>query len=495
VTDGPAAPRYYPVALDLRGRRCVVIGGGSLAEQKVLGLCDAGARVTVVSPSLTPALEELARRRVIDVRQRHYRRGDLRDAWLAIAAADDRAVNAAIWEEAERLGTPLNAVDDVPHCSFIAPAVHRAGDITVTVSTAGKSPAMAVRLRERIARTIDAADAGLVDLLGTLRPEVARRVPDAAARARLWYEIVNSDVVDYVRTGDLDGARARIESLIRGQLDGAGAAARAAEGGDPPARAAAPAPREGVVYLVGAGPGDPGLMTVRGLALLRAADAVVYDRLVPPSLVELARESAERFFVGKHPAEGGVPQSRIADLLIALARRHAVVVRLKGGDPFVFGRGAEELEALDRAGIRGAVVPGVTSAVAVPAAAGIPVTHRRHASAFAVITGHECAGSSDLDWSALARMPTLVVLMGLRSLSHVTARLLAHGAAPDTPAAVIAEGTLPTMRTVVATIATIAAEVDVAGIESPATLIVGNVVRVRAGSAGPGAPALEVTRA
>jgi uroporphyrin-III C-methyltransferase len=236
-------------------------------------------------------------------------------------------------------------------------------------------------------------------------------------------------------------------------------------------------------------------MTVRGLALLRAADAVVYDRLVPPSLVELARESAERFFVGKHPAEGGVPQSRIADLLIALARRHAVVVRLKGGDPFVFGRGAEELEALDRAGIRGAVVPGVTSAVAVPAAAGIPVTHRRHASAFAVITGHECAGSSDLDWSALARMPTLVVLMGLRSLSHVTARLLAHGAAPDTPAAVIAEGTLPTMRTVVATIATIAAEVDVAGIESPATLIVGNVVRVRAGSAGPGAPALEVTRA
>jgi uroporphyrin-III C-methyltransferase/precorrin-2 dehydrogenase/sirohydrochlorin ferrochelatase len=461
---------YYPVALDLRERRCVVIGGGSLAEQKVLGLREAGARVTVVSPTLTPALEELARRHAIDVRRRHYRRGDLRDARLAIAATDDRAGNAAVFAEAEALGIPLNAVDDVPHCSFIAPAIHREGPITVTVSTAGKSPAMAVRLRERIAKVVTRADARLVELLGELRPEIAARIPDAATRAKLWYEIVDSGATD----------RNQIESLIR-RFEGTDAPARAAEGGDPPARAGASVPRTGVgtVYLVGAGPGNPGLITVRGLELLRSADAVVYDRLVSTALVELTRDSAERFFVGKHPAEGGVAQERIADLLIELARKHAVVVRLKGGDPFVFGRGAEECEALRDAGLAFEVVPGITSAVAAPASAGIPVTHRDYASGFAVITGHECEGSSDLDWDALARMPTLVVLMGLRGLAEIAERLVAHGAAAATPAAVIARGTWPDERVVVATLGTIAAEADVAALESPATLVVGDVVRVR----------------
>ena len=467
---------YYPVALDLRDRRCVVVGGGSLAEQKVLGLREAGARVTVVSPTLTPALEELARQHAIDVRRRHYRRGDLQGARLAIAATEDRAINPAVFAEAEELGIPLNAVDDVPHCSFIAPAIHREGPITVTVSTAGKSPAMAVRLRERIAKIVTPADGQLVDLLGSLRPEIAARLPDAAVRARLWYEIVDSDVIAYLRRSDVSGARDRVESLVQ-QAEGPGAPARAAEGGDPPALAGAPGP--GLVYLVGAGPGDPGLLTVRGLELLRSADAVVYDRLVPAALVELARDSAERFFVGKHPEDGGVPQSRIAELLVELAHKHAVVVRLKGGDPFVFGRGAEECEALRDAGVPFAVVAGVTAAVAAPGSAGIPLTHRDHASGFAVITGHECEGPTDLDWSALARMPTLVVLMGLRGLSDIAERLMAHGAAAGTPAAVIAHGTLPDERVVVATLGTIAAEAALAVLEAPATLVVGEVVRVR----------------
>jgi uroporphyrin-III C-methyltransferase/precorrin-2 dehydrogenase/sirohydrochlorin ferrochelatase len=426
----------------------------------------------VVSPETTPRLEQLAAAGGIDLRRRPYRSGDLAGAWLAIAGTDDRGANAAVWAEAEREGVLLNAVDDVDHCSFIAPAVHREGDVTVAVSTSGKSPALAARLRQRVARLVGPAEARLCDLLGELRPELAARVPDTRARTALWYRIVDSDVIEFVRRGDMDGARERIQEQVRdtpvhGQRRAAGLPAH----GEP-----------GLVYLVGAGPGDPGLITARGLELLQGADVVVYDRLVAPSLVAEAPPGAERVFVGKRPHGGGadLAQEEINALLVDRARRGLTVVRLKGGDPFVFGRGAEECEALHAAGVPFHVVPGVTSAIAAPAAAGIPVTHRRLASAFAVVTGHESDGVSSLDWEALARVPTLVVLMGLSALPEITARLLAHGAHPDTPAAVIASGTLPGQRTVVGTLATLAAQVAAEGLEPPATVVVGEVVKVRA---------------
>ena len=458
----------YPVFLDLRGRRAVVIGGGAVAEQKVHGLIAAGAHVTLVSPETTPPLADLARRGAIEIRRRPYRPGDLAGAWLAIAASDDRAVNEAAWAEAERVGVPLNAVDDLEHCSFIAPAIHREGDITVAVSTGGKSPALAVRLRQRIARLVGRAEARLCALLGELRPELAGRVPDARARTALWYEIVDSDVIDYVRRGDVEGARRRIEELL-----------------GPHPLSPSPFGRGGTVYLVGAGPGDPGLITAQGLELLRSAEVVVYDRLVSPALVAAAPASAERVFVGKHPHETGTRQQDINALLVDRARRGRTVVRLKGGDPFVFGRGAEECEALRAAGVPFQVIPGVTSATAVPAAAGIPVTHRRVASAFAVVAGHECDGRSDLDWEALARLPTLVVLMGLSALPDIVARLRAQGMAPDTPAAVIASGTLPEQRSVVGTLDDIADLVARAGLEPPATVVIGEVVRVGVGLTHP----------
>ena len=455
---------FYPVFLDLRGRRAVVIGGGAVAEQKVHGLIAAGAHVTLVSPETTPAVADLARRGAIELRRRPYRPGDLAGAWLAIAASDDRAVNEAAWAEAERVGVPLNAVDDLEHCSFIAPAIHREGDITVAVSTGGKSPALAVRLRQRIARLVGRAEARLCALLGELRPELAERVPDARARTALWYEIVDSDVIEFVRRGDVEGARRRIEELL-----------------GPHPLSPSPFGRGGTVYLVGAGPGDPGLITAKGLELLRSAEVVVYDRLVSPALVAAAPASAERVFVGKHPHETGTRQQDINALLVDRARRGRTVVRLKGGDPFVFGRGAEECEALRAASVPFQVIPGVTSATAVPAAAGIPVTHRRVASAFAVVAGHECDGRSDLDWEALARMPTLVVLMGLSALPDIVARLRAQGMAPDTPAAVIASGTLPEQRSVVGTLDDIADLVARAGLEPPVTVVIGEVVRVGVG--------------
>jgi uroporphyrin-III C-methyltransferase/precorrin-2 dehydrogenase/sirohydrochlorin ferrochelatase len=462
---------FYPVFLNLRGRRAVVIGGGTVAEQKVLGLIAAGAHVTVVSPETTPRLAELAAGGGIDLRRRPYRTGDLAGAWLAIAGTDDRGANAQVWAEAEREGVLLNAVDDLDHCSFIAPAIHREGDITVAVSTSGKSPALAARLRRRVARLVGPAEARLCDLLGELRPELAAHVPDARARTALWYRIVDSDVIEFVRRGDVDGARERIEELV----DELGLSSPSPEG------RGGQGVRTGVVYLVGAGPGDPGLITAKGLKILRSADVVVYDRLLAPALVAEAPPAAERVFVGKRPYSGGadLAQHEINALLVERARRGLTVVRLKGGDPFVFGRGAEECEALHAAGVPFHVVPGVTSAIAAPASAGIPVTHRQLASAFAVVTGHECAGASDLDWEALARLPTLVVLMGLSALPDITARLLAHGADPDTPAAAIASGTLPAQRTVIATLATLAERVAEEGLEPPATVVIGEVVQVR----------------
>ena len=481
---------FYPVFLNLRGRRAVVIGGGAVAEQKVRGLLAAGAHVTVVSPETTVGLSTLAAENGIELRRRPYRAGDLAGAWLAIAATDDRTVNASVWAEAERAGVPLNAVDDVEHCSFIAPAIHREGDITVAVSTSGKSPALAARLRRRIANMIGGAEARFCALLGELRPDLAARVPDARTRTALWYRIVDSDAIEFVRRGDEEGARTWIDELVTevGPLESRlkprlGPAAEAALPVYGQSRAASSLAdsEPGVVYLVGAGPGDPGLITARGLEILRSADVLVYDRLVAPSLVAEAPPGAECVFVGKRPhgGKGDRAQDEINALLVDRARRGLTVVRLKGGDPFVFGRGAEECEALHAAGVPFHVVPGVTSAVAVPAAAGIPVTHRRLASAFAVVTGHECDGVSNLDWESLARVPTLVVLMGLSALPEITARLLAHGADPDTPAAVIASGTLPAQRTVVATLATLADRIAEEGLEPPATVVIGEVVRVR----------------
>jgi len=454
---------FYPVFLNLQGRHCVVVGGGAIAEQKLVGLLEAGARVTVVSPLLTWKLEDLASTGAIEVHRRPYERGDLKGAFIAIAATDDRSANAAVWDEAEERGILLNAVDDLPHCSFIAPAIHREGDVAVAISTGGKSPAFAVRLRERIAALIGREEGEFLNLLGELRPHVAARVPDFKLRTRLWYQIVDSDAIEYVRRGDVTGARRRIDELLEQTVSG---------------HAPASEPR-GMVYLVGAGPGDPGLVTVRGLDALRKADVIVYDRLVHPDLVNRAAPWAEKIFVGKRAEGRSIEQDKTNDLLVSLARAGQVVVRLKGGDPFVFGRGAEECETLRNAGIPFQVIPGVSSALAAPAAAGIPVTHRRYASAFAIAAGHECEGESDLDWEALARIPTLVFLMGLRGLSTITGRLLAHGAGPDTPAAVIASATLPEERTIVGTLATIAELANAAGIVAPATLVVGEVVRVR----------------
>ncbi|MEA2567064.1 MAG: uroporphyrin-III C-methyltransferase / precorrin-2 dehydrogenase / sirohydrochlorin ferrochelatase [Actinomycetota bacterium] len=448
----------YPVSLDLEGRRCVVVGGGTVAEHKVQGLLDAGAAVTVVAGAFTSALRELAARGEVELLHRPYARGDLAGAFLTIAATDDGAVNAEVFAEASEGNVLCNAVDDVAHCHFAAPSIVRRGDLTISVSTGGKAPALAKRLRQTLSAQFGDEWGVLVDVLAESRAAaLARnggtRDVDFATWAERWALALDGDLAGMVR----DGRAAEVAEIVRSAL-----------AGEPPSRS------DGSVAIVGAGPGDPGLISVRGRQLLDAADVVVYDRLVHPSLWE-GKDAVD---AGKEPGAHRVDQAQINELLVRLAREGRRVVRLKGGDPFVFGRGAEEVDALAAAGIRYEVVPGVTSAVAALGAAGIPVTDRRVSSSFAVVTGH-CA-TGEVDWDRLAMaVDTLVVLMGLRRLPEIVERLLAAGRPGDTPAAVVGNGSLPDQRVVTSTLAELPAAVALAGVSPPAVIVVGDVVRLR----------------
>jgi uroporphyrin-III C-methyltransferase/precorrin-2 dehydrogenase/sirohydrochlorin ferrochelatase len=447
---------YHPVFLDLRGRRVMVIGGGRIATAKVRELVAAGAAVSVVTPSATADLEELAARGAVTITRRAYQRGDLAGAWLAIAATGDPTVHRAVRDEALLDRIWLNSVDDVDHCSYIAGSVHRQGDIVVAISTGGACPALAVRLRQLVARLVGPEFARFARMARRLRPVATAAIPDPGPRTRFWYRLVDSAAVRLIRRGK-DRAALR---LARQLLD----------------RTPAGPPNDGIgrVVLVGAGPGDPGLITARGLTWLRAADVVVHDRLVAPALLAEKRADARLVDVGKRPGRASPDQDFINQVLVAEARAGRLVVRLKGGDPFVFGRGGEECQALAEAGIPHEVVPGISAAIAAPAAVGIPVTERGVAAGFAVVTGHEI-GADTLDWEALARVPTLVVLMARERLAEIARRLIDTGRSPETAAALIANATLPTQRSVVANLESIAAAADRLGLTPPATLVVGAV--------------------
>jgi uroporphyrin-III C-methyltransferase/precorrin-2 dehydrogenase/sirohydrochlorin ferrochelatase len=482
VTNGRGQlnAEIYPAFLRLEGWLAVIIGGGAVAEEKAHGLLKAGCRVRVVSRDVTPGLDELARDKRVKLHRRDYRAGDLRGAHLVFATTLESSLNAAVSREAQQRRVLLNAVDEMQYCDFIAPSVHRHGDVVIGISTSGRSPALAVHLRHLIARVVGPEYGRLASLLGSLREHVRSVIPDASDRIAYWRKLAVRENVDAIRRGDAATVQRRALALLR----------RRSVLGTVPADIAAdrtahcPLPtgshdvETGIVYIVGAGPGAPDLITRRGLDRLRAADVVVYDRLVHPDLLDEAPADALRVFAGKTAGGRSTPQPWINERLVREARAGKVVVRLKGGDPFVFGRGGEECEALQNAGVRYEVVPGVSAAVAAPAAAGIPVTHREHSSAFAVVAG-QGAGSADAghDWAALAGIPTVVIMMGLETAEEVTSELLRHGRAHDTPAAAIASATLPNQRVVVGTLGTIAARIVEAELESPTTLVVGDVVR------------------
>lgn len=462
--------QQYPVCVTVEGRPCLVVGGGAVAARKVGELCRCGASVTVISPEVSTAIDQLASEWGVAVERRPFVEADVEGFFLVVAATDDEAVNRAVARSAEEHRALLNVVDQPELCQFTAPAVLRRGPLTIAVSTGGASPALAGRVRDEIASALGQEWAAAVEAMGAFRERVIRETADDLEhRRRVLMRATRLDLARVIRDLGREGLEQQLDELL------AGVDVFEAE--------AASAPRRlGKVFLVGAGPGDPELLTLKAARLLSEADAVVHDALVSDEILDHAPAGAEIHDVGKREGRHIVPQREISALLAELAGRRRCVVRLKGGDPYLFGRGAEEESFLLQRGIPVEVVPGVTSAVAVPAVTGIPLTHRDHASAVVIATGHRrgdtvCGG---LDWCALGGLDaTVSVLMGVRNLDQITEGLIAGGRSPSTPAALIQWGTTPRQREVVATLATLVERAKEAGLSAPAVLVVGDVVRHR----------------
>ena len=456
---------YYPISLELSNRSCLVIGGGAVAERKAETLLDVGALVTVISPKLTEQLSSWVGKGKIDHIAREYQDGDLDGYEIVFVATDNHDVNKAVAQEGRSRRVWVNAADDPENCDFILPSVLRRGDLTVAVGTGGASPALSKAIREDLEGYITEDYTLLTRITGEVRRELMEN--SQAPSADAWRKALNNEFRHLIRKGREHDARDYLrDRLYPSSRNGSNGKVQTAV-------------QSGKVYLVGAGPGDPKLLTVRALELLRMAEVIVYDRLVNPVILEEVPPGAIRVFVGKDTGHHPIPQEEINSILINFARQGRHVIRLKGGDPFVFGRGGEEAEVLAEAGISFEIVPGVTSAVAVPAYAGIPLTYRKVSSSFAVITGHEALKSlPSVDWESLATaVDTLVVVMGLTNLPAIVTKLMAHGRMPETPIALIRWGTTEKQQTVTGTLADI---VDKASLLKPPVLaVIGDVVKLR----------------
>jgi uroporphyrin-III C-methyltransferase/precorrin-2 dehydrogenase/sirohydrochlorin ferrochelatase len=458
---------YLPVFLQLRASRAVIVGGGRIAARKADLLLRAGACVTVVAPRLHEDLHSRVAAGELTHLPESFVPAHLDGAVIAIAATGLKDVNGAVSEAARERGVPVNVVDDASLSTFIFPAIIDRSPVIVAVGSGGQAPVLARWVRERIEAILPASLGALARFMGERRKTVQRAL-GAAARRAFWERIVRGKAGTHLLAGDEPGARRAFEAeLLISQVT-----TSAATGGSP----------LGEVYLIGAGPGDPDLLTLRALQLLQQADVVLYDRLVPQPVLEHARREARRIFVGKihGGSEGHTPQEDIHELMIRFARQGLKVARLKGGDPFIFGRGGEEVEALAREGIPCLVVPGITAALGAAAGAGIPLTQRGLAQSVTFVTGH-LPEDDTLDWRTLARGgQTVVFYMGVGKLAPIVARLRAAGAPDALSAALIERATLPEQRVLRATLAQIADLGSSAGISPPALLIVGDVVAAAA---------------
>ncbi|MCC6438059.1 MAG: uroporphyrinogen-III C-methyltransferase [Acidimicrobiales bacterium] len=452
----------FPISLVLAGRPVLVVGGGRVAAAKARQLVEAGAQVTMVAPRFCAEAEELTVRRV----PRTYRHGDLDGCWLVVTAVDDAEVTAAVAADAEAARVFCNAADRPEHCSATLMALHRRGEVTVAVSTNGRSPAAAGWLRDRLAGALDARTDRVVRAAAAARDRLrVRRSSEGLPWRALLDEVAAID----------DDAEA--SSLVDRFVSAATA----------PTAPIAPTAPVGRVKLVGAGPGDPDLLTVAAVAALRWADVVVHDALVGDEIFRSIPAGTELIDVGKRPGRP-VPQETIGALLVQLARSGRRVVRLKGGDPYVFGRGGEEALALGAAGVDYDVVPGVSAALAAPAAAGVPVTHRGVAAAVTVITGHRARELAAVDWAAAARLGgTLVVLMGVTERAAIAEALQAGGLNAATPVAVVERAGRPDQRVARARLD----ELGVIDVVAPATIVIGAVASLDLRSPGGPRPRLD----
>jgi uroporphyrin-III C-methyltransferase/precorrin-2 dehydrogenase/sirohydrochlorin ferrochelatase len=450
--------KSFPLFFSLQDRRALVVGGGEPAARKVELLLSAGAQVSLIAETVTGEIAQLIADGRIAWAGRAFDEADLAGMSLAIVATEDDQLQARVSQAAQARCLPVNVVDTPALSSFIMPAIVDRSPITIAISTGGAAPALARKLKAEIERALPAAIGRVARFAEIFRDQVRRTLVEPRARRRFWDRVLQGRVGELALAGDEIAAR---RELIR-LLDGA---------------RHQPASVPGMVHLVGAGPGDPDLLTLKAHRLLQRADVVVYDRLVSPEVLALARRDAERIYVGKRRAHHCVPQAEINDRLAALARAGKSVVRLKGGDPFVFGRGGEEIEALTAAGVAVEVVPGITAALGCAASAGIPLTHRDHAQACVFVTGHLKDGELELDWQMLARpRQTVVIYMGAETLSPIARQLIQHGLSPSTPVALIENGTTDRERRIVGTLATIERQAMRVQLSGPTLFMVGEVV-------------------
>lgn len=448
---------YLPLFCDLRARPTLVVGGGEVALRKARLLARCGAIVHVVAPAVDDELRALVRDSGGACSQRPFAPSDLQGMRLVVAATDDAAVNRAVAQQCRAGGIDVNVVDQPQLCSVIFPAIVDRDPITIAVSSGGRAPVLTRNLRALIESTVPVTYGRLAHFAERFRQRVSASVEDAAARRRFWESTLLGPAAEMVLAGREDAAAALMERALAAPMEIAG----------------------GEVYLVGAGPGDPDLLTFKALRLMQRADVVLYDRLVAPGIVALCRADAERVYVGKQRNRHAVPQPEINALLLEYAERGLRVLRLKGGDPFIFGRGGEEIELLAERGIPFQVVPGITAASGCACYAGIPLTHRDYAQSVRFVTGHLKDGSTDLNWRELTDpRQTLVFYMGLVGLPQICAALVAHGRDPATPVALIQQGTTPAQRVLVGTLATMAGIVAKERISPPTLTIVGDVVRL-----------------
>lgn len=448
---------YLPIFLKVQDRPCLVVGGGKVAARKASLLQRAGAQVTVVAPEICDDLQHMTAQGEVAHARRAFRDSDIDDKALVIAATNDKDINRHVSSLAGDRHIPVNVADNPQLCNFIMPSVIDRSPVLVAVSTGGSSPVLARLLRARLESFIPAAYGRLARLVDEYRQDVKRRFAEPVKRRYFWESILQGRVSELLFAGQEDKARSALEQAID-DTDETFAAT-------------------GEVYLVGAGPGDPDLITFRALRLMQQADVVVYDRLVSEPILDMVRRDAEMIYAGKQRDQHTLSQESINELLVRLAREGKRVLRLKGGDPFIFGRGGEEIETLAEQGIPFQVVPGITAAAGCASYAGIPLTHRDYAQACIFVTGHLKDGTVDLDWESLARpAQTVVFYMGMHSIPIISKELIAHGLPATTPVALVQKGTTREQRVYIETLASLPDIVTRKSLKPPTIIIVGEVV-------------------
>lgn len=453
---------HLPLFLKVRGRKVLVNGGGAVAARKAEMALRAGARVFVFADALGDDFRDIAGHNRFEHLTREATQEDLDNCVLVYGASKDREQDVRICTLARAAGVLANIVDEPSLCDFIMPSIVDRSPLVIGISTSGNAPSLARIIKARLESMLPAAYGTLTRFAGEMREHVVQRLKQSRARRRFWEDVLDGQVADRILAGDDVTARSVFErELVNAE--------RASQGTS-----------TGEVYLVGAGPGDPDLLTFRALRLIQRADVVLYDRLIGKDILNLVRRDAERIYVGKLPKEHSLPQEEISQLMVRLAREGKRVLRLKGGDPFIFGRGGEEIEVVAAAGVPFQVVPGITAASGCAAYAGIPLTHRDYAHSCIFVTGHGKDDQLDLDWEVLLRpQQTVAIYMGLAALSQLTSLFVEKGADPDLPAAVIDQGTRTGQTVVTGTLATLETECERAGLRGPALIIVGRVVALQ----------------